>query len=144
MICTQVDEYMAKLFDTETVWTCTLSDGTQAYQDDGRPDVDPPSAWERLGIYCKENDLHISKMILQNGTNVVTVGENLDGFYFRKTAGGFMFGDYTYHGFVAGTLNDGNLHVGHWTVPELKREWSENRDPNDAGISLIAKSTIDV
>jgi len=84
MICTQVDEYMAKLFDTGTVWTCTLSDGTQVYEDDGRPDVDPPSAWERLGIYCKENDLHISKMILQNGTNVVTVGENLDGFYFRK------------------------------------------------------------
>ena len=135
----EVDPYIAHLFDTETLWIVDLSDGTEAYQDDGREGADPPSAWERLGNYCKETNLYITKMRFQNGTHVETVGADADGFYFRMTAGGVLFSDTTFHGCVAGTLNNGKLVVSHWSIPDLIKEWSEEREASEDDISLITK-----
>ena len=135
----EVDPYIAHLFDTQTLWIVELSDGTEVNQDDGREGADPPSAWERLGNYCRERELHITSMRFQNGTHVETVGSDADGFYFRMTAGGVLFSDTTFHGCVAGTLNEGKLVVSHWSVPDLLKEWSEERTVVEGDISLIAK-----
>ena len=143
MICTQVDEYMARLFDTGTVWTCTLSDGTQAYQDDGRPDIKPKSAWLRMKQYCEQNNLYIESIKVRNRSHAEDVGSGHDGYFFCKGAGALLFQDLTVHTFNIGHIENGKLYVRTWRLPELVAERFEERDPYEASPDcLIVKKGI--
>lgn len=46
-------------------WLAHLSNGERVIQDDGRPGIDPPQAWIRLGNYCRQNKVHIVNLTLQ-------------------------------------------------------------------------------
>jgi len=139
-ISTSIDGYINQYADSNPIWIVTLSDGETVYQDDDRPGVEPHSAWERLGTHCKENNLYITGMKIKNRSHVEVVGEGGDGYYFCKSAGKFMFGDRTNHSFIAGILENGELRVRHWSLPEIVPDQFEIRDPAEAGVCLITKN----
>ena len=138
-VAKELDSYVNQYGDNNPIWVVTLSSGETVYQDDDRPDVEPASAWLRLKTYCEENDLHITSMKIKNRSNVVEAHAEADGYFFCKGAGGFMFGDATYLSFSIGTLENGELKVRRWSLPEIEPSTIEIRDPNTAGDMLICK-----
>lgn len=139
-VSTSLDGYINRYADSNPIWIASLSDGSTVYQDDGRPGEEPPSAWERLGQHCKDGNLHITGMKIKNRSHVEVVGTGGDGYYFCKCAGKFMFGDDTNHSFIVGVLENGELRVRHWSLPEIIPNEFESRDPSEAGVCLIAKN----
>jgi|TARA_R110000824_G_scaffold363432_2_gene551417 hypothetical protein len=136
-ICTAPDLYTAQLFEKQSVWVATLSTGEDVIQDDDREGAEPPSAWLRLGQHCKENDCYITDMYIQNGTNKIEMEKGADGYYFCKSAGGFLYGGDTIHSYIIGVLNEGVLRVTSWGVPQLTSDFAETRDVNDVPIECL-------
>jgi len=143
-VCTQPDLWTAQLIERQTVWTAILSNGETIYQDDEREGVEPESAWLRLGMYCRENNIHIVSFTLQNGTNTVRLDEGEDGYFFCKGANGYLFtsNQETFQSYIVGTLNGDILRVTNYNIPELIAQYSENRDPDEAGDCLIRKQGV--
>ena len=79
-------------------------------------------------------------MKIKNRSHIEVVGEGGDGYYFCKCAGKYMFGDTTNHSFIVGVLENNELRVRHWNLPEIIPEQFETRDPTEAGACLIAKN----
>ena len=48
----EMDAYIRVYADNNPLWIATLSNGETIYQDDGRPNVKPLSAWSRVKKYC--------------------------------------------------------------------------------------------
>ena len=138
----EMDAYIRVYADNNPLWIATLSNGETIYQDDGRPNVKPLSAWSRLKKYCEDNHLHITNIKLRNRSNVVDVGSNHDGYFFCKSAGALMFGDMTMHSFIIGTLTGEKLSARKWRLPELIAEGIEERDPYELPECIIAKKGI--
>jgi len=139
MICTTKDQYIVNYQETYPCWVVTLSSGLVVFQDDFRPGIEPHSAWERLYHYCHANDDYISKMIVRFRSNVQSLPENADGYYFSKGVRAGIYAVRTLHLFFTGTLNNGLLEVQCWKVPEMIPELIEERDPHKAGLCLISK-----
>ena len=118
-VCTGWDEYLSSYSIDNTIWFVKLSNGETVYQDDGRPDVEPNSAWLRLKEYCAEKNLRIEEMYLQFRSHVEPIGTGHDGYYFCKGASGFLFSEETLHSFVVGTLSGDTLSIRHYKTPEL-------------------------
>ena len=135
----KIDPYISAYADSNPIWIVKLSNGETVYQDDGRPDVEPESAWLRLKQYCEDNNLHITNMKLKNRSNQVDLGSDHDGYFFCKVAGSFMFSGGTNHSFKIGYLNDGRLRVRKWILPAILPEAFEDRDLKDSGEMLIYK-----
>ena len=142
-VAKSIDTYVNIYADTNPIWIVTLSNDEIIYQDDGRPDVLPHSAWERLGKYCEENKVYITGMKIKNRSHVEVVGTGGDGYYFCKGAGKFLFGNTTNHSFIAGLLEGDTLRVRRWNLPEIIPDAYEERDPAEAGIFLIRKKGCD-
>tara|TARA_R100000005_G_C4991349_1_gene198706 strand:- start:36 stop:518 length:483 start_codon:yes stop_codon:yes gene_type:complete len=138
----EFDSYVNIYADRNPIWIATLSNGEVIYQDDGRPEAEPSSAWVRLKIYCEENNLHITNIKVRNKSHIEDVGSDYDGYFFCKGAGALMFGDYTVHTFNIGVLEGEKLRVRTWRLPELIAERFEERDPYAAPECLIAKEGI--
>ena len=138
-VAKSIDRYVNIYADSNPIWIVTLSNDETVYQDDGRPDTLPHSAWERLGKYCEENEVYITGMRIKNRSHVEVVGTGGDGYYFCKGAGKFLFGDTTNHSFIAGVLENNTLRVRRWNLPEVVPDAYEERDPIEAGIFLIQK-----
>ena len=136
------DSYVNQYADSNPIWIATLSNGDTIYQDDGRPDVEPSSAWVRLRLYCQQNDVHIINMQVRNRSHVEDIGADHDGYFFCKGAGALIFGDITMHTFNIGVLNEGKLKVRTWRLPELIPERFEERDPYASPECIIAKKGI--
>jgi hypothetical protein len=118
-VCTGWDEYLSSYSIDNTIWFVKLSNGETVYQDDGRPDAEPHSAWLRLKEYCAEKNLRIEEMYLQFRSHVEPIGIGHDGYYFCKGASGFLFSEETLHSFVVGTLSGDTLSIRHYKTPEL-------------------------
>ena len=138
----EFDTYINVYADNNPLWIATLSNGETIYQDDGRPNVEPASAWIRLKRYCKINDVYITNMKIRNRSHVQDIGSDYDGYFFCKGAGGLLFGDMTLHTFIIGTLAGEKLSVKKWRLPELISEESEERDPYELPECIIAKKGI--
>tara|TARA_R110002020_G_scaffold406830_1_gene616979 strand:- start:739 stop:1191 length:453 start_codon:yes stop_codon:yes gene_type:complete len=138
----ELDSYVNQYGDNNPIWIVTLSNGETVYQDDDRPEVEPASAWLRLKTYCQENDLHIESMKIKNRSNVVETNAGADGYFFCKGAGGYMFGEETFLSFSIGTLENGELKVRRWSLPEIEPSTIEARDPATAGDMLICKKGV--
>jgi|TARA_R100001163_G_scaffold61502_1_gene51554 hypothetical protein len=141
----ELDTYISIYSDSNPIWIATLSNDEVIYQDDGRPDVEPASAWLRMKQYCEENDLHITNMKVRNRSHIEDAGSNYDGYFFCKGAGALMFGDFTVHTFNIGVLENGKLRVRTWRLPELIPERFEERDPYEASPEclIIKKGALD-
>jgi len=140
MICTERDEFVINRQELFPCWTVSLNSGVTVYQDDGRPGVEPYSAWERLYNHCKENNDYITDMVIRFRSNIHRLPPNADGYFFAKGArAGFAFP--TMDLFFVGTLQNGKLLVTCWKTPEMLKEETEERNPDEVGICLIRKST---
>ena len=49
-VAKQLDSYVNQYGDKNPMWIAELSNGETIYQDDGRPNAVPESAWARLKI----------------------------------------------------------------------------------------------
>tara|TARA_Y100001938_G_scaffold88159_1_gene120784 strand:+ start:1902 stop:2378 length:477 start_codon:yes stop_codon:yes gene_type:complete len=138
----EFDDYIVGYADSNPIWIATLSNGETIYQDDDRPNVEPPSAWVRLKAYCEENNLHITNLKVRNRTHIEEVGSDYDGYFFCKGAGALMFSDYVIHTYSIGVLKGESLKVQTWRLPELVPERFEERDPYQSPDCLITKKGI--
>ena len=143
-VSTSIDSYVAQLMDIKTIWVAELSNGETVFEDDDRPEVTPHSAWERLGNYCRANDLHISNMLLRNRSNVKQIEPDADGYCFCKALVGPLYSGVNQPVYMAGILkqDSDSIEITRWRVPELIEDSVEFRDPLEAGICLIAKKGI--
>jgi len=141
-VCTGWDEYLSSYSIDNTIWFVKLSNGETVYQDDGRPDVEPNSAWLRLKEYCAEKNLRIEQMYLQYRSHVEPIGEGYDGYYFCKGASGLLFSEETLHSFVVGTLSGDTLSVKCFKTPELTVIQTETRDKLGNEECLIEKPIV--
>lgn len=116
-LCLAYDDYLID----RPCWVAELSNGLTVYQDDGRPEVDPPSAWIRLRNYLKETGEYIKKMYLQFRSHIETpLPEGAEGYYFSHmllTAAGAKR-NATF--FVIGYLRGESIYIQKWKVPELQ------------------------
>jgi len=138
----EFDSYINVYADNNPLWIATLSNGETIYQDDGRPNVKPSSAWTRLKRYCETNDVHITNMKVRNRSHIEDIGSDYDGYFFCKGAGALLFGDMTLHTFIIGILTGEKLSVRKWRLPELISEGVEERDPYELPECIIAKKGI--
>ena len=141
MLCNVEDDFSRDYYENNPRWVVVLSNGESVFQDDGRPGVEPRSAWERLHNYCKDNNLHIQSMSIMFRSNRQALPSNMDGYYFSKGSRGAFGFPKTMQLFFVGILNNGKLEVSCWKVPEMVKEKTEERDPTQAGICLIQKDT---
>ena len=138
-VAKQLDSYVNQYGDKNPMWIAELSNGETIYQDDGRPNAVPESAWARLKIYCENKGLHVTNLKIKNRSNAKDVPANKDGYFFCKCASAFMFGGETLHSFIVGYLDNGRLFVRKWSMPEMTLERVEERDPFANPDCLIAK-----
>lgn len=133
------DQYTKDIMEGGGRWVVKLNDGNLVYQDDNRPDAVPPSAWERLGIVCKANNLYIVDMYLQFRSNIVHLPSNADGYFFSKMAMGGFGSEKTWNFYIVGCLKNDILTVEHWKMPELLQYEVETRNVDECGINLIRR-----
>jgi hypothetical protein len=139
-VCKQADEYLINFFECRPHWEVMLNNGEYIYQDDGRPNVWPISAWKRLRAYCEDNNLHIISMVFMFRDNRFSLPSNMDGYYFSLGARGMFGSPITMELFFLGTLQNGVLEVQCWKTPEMLHEYTEQRDPEKAGECLIKRN----
>ena len=141
-ISKEYDSYVNIYADNNPNWIATLSNGDTVYQDDGRPEVEPESAWARLKIYCEENSLHITNIKVKNRSHLEDVGSDYDGYFFCKGVGAVMFGYFTLHTFNIVIIENGKLRVRTWRLPELIPERFEDRELEGSHEFIIAKEGV--
>ena len=142
-VCKDWDEYLSSYAADRPIWFVKLSNGETVYQDDGRPNIFPSSAWLRLKRYCQSKHLRIIGMHLQYRSHVIHIGDDCDGYYFCKSAGGFLFSDKTIDSFVIGILTGDSLEVKHWKLPELMLMQTETRSKHGQEECLIEKPIVE-
>lgn len=142
-VCRGEDDYTAELQTDrgQALWQAELSSGEVVTMDDQRPGVDEPSAWVRLGHYCRRNGLHVRRLWLKFRSNVARdiLPADADGYFFCKSVVGMMNSTETYHFYLVGCLRDGELVVQRWQVPELVRIEQERRAVDYDSPCLIAR-----
>ena len=127
-VAKQIDSYVNQYGDQNPMWIANLSNGETVFQDDGRPDVFPTSAWERLKIYCESNDYHIVEIKFKNRSHLELVASGHEGDFFCKGVGALLYGSETQHSFIIGTLDNNKLTARKWNLPELIPDPPEQRD----------------
>ena len=140
MICTVRDDFIEHYIETYPRWEVQLSNGEHVFQDDGRPGVDPASAWLRLYDYCCKHNVYIKDMLIGFRSNTYSLPSNMDGYFFSKGAIGVFGGTKTISIFFVGILKNNILEVTRWKVPEMLKEETEIRDIEKAGECLIQKN----
>lgn len=130
-VCKKYDQDFVEIHPR---WEVILNNGETIYDD-----VEAPSAWIRLRKYCQDNNLWIVKMLFGFRTNMRSLPENADGYFFCRSALGMCGINKTIHYFIVGTLQNGSLEVQYWKVPEMLFENKENRKTNENDECLIMK-----
>tara|TARA_R110000765_G_scaffold93225_7_gene175808 strand:- start:21742 stop:22275 length:534 start_codon:yes stop_codon:yes gene_type:complete len=141
-VCKEYDDYLGKFAEKNAIWYVTLSNGETVYQDDGRPNVEPSSAWVRLKDYCGENNVYIEEMFLKYRSNVIKTASNVKGYYFCKSVSGLLFSDETRHSYVVGSVDGDKVSISSWKTPELTPEFSEIRPRPDSDECIIESKRI--
>lgn len=141
MLSKEKDHWLEEKYEFEAYWVAELSNGETIYQDDYRDGVNPPSAWERLGIYCSEKNLDILKLSVKWRSQNFTIGQTTDGFFFCRSILGNINSKDSIHYYILGTLQNGVLRTVKYRVPDMAKCEEEVRDENTAGICLIRNAS---
>jgi hypothetical protein len=142
MICTELDKFVRELHEGTPSWIAGLNTGQTVFMDDGRPGL-THSAWVRLGEHCQNTGDYIVNFAVQFRSNRQHILPNdADGYYFSKGARGGFALPKTHQLFFVGTLVNQKLLVTCWKVPEMLQEYTEERDPSQAGICLIKRNIL--
>lgn len=126
------------------LWRARLSDGRVIVQDDGRPGMEPASAWLRLKSHLQEHSgLSLLSLWIQfrshHKKNILP--ENASGYFFCKSEIGFWGSGSSQSFYLLGALQNGVLTVQKWSVPELILVETKVREIDSAGDCLILNPT---
>jgi hypothetical protein len=136
-----IDDYIKEMQTDrrQAIWVANLSDGTSCFMDDGRPGVQPYSAWVRLKAHLEKTGLSIDNLRLQFRSNIKSdiLPAKASAYFFCKSALGHLNSADTLEFFLVGVLQDGKLRVQRWNVPELILVDVQERDVEKAGECLI-------
>ena len=77
-----INGYVNVYADSNPIWIAELSNGEMIYQDDGKPDCYPESAWLRLKEYCEQNNLSIKSISVKNRSIQKQIVSDADSFTF--------------------------------------------------------------
>ena len=135
-----INSYVNVYADSNPIWIAELNNGEMIYQDDGKPDCHPESAWLRLKEYCEQNDLSIKSISVKNRSIQKQIVSDADSFTFCKSAGALMFGGQTSHSFVFGYVNDGVYRAKKVNLPEMIIDRPEKRNIEDYRNLIIRRS----
>ena len=80
------DSFYHDTYETQTKYRATLSNGLEFISDDGR-EANQPFSWLRLVRYCREHNLYITNLVLQNRSHREQLRPNADGYYMSMGAG---------------------------------------------------------
>jgi hypothetical protein len=121
-------------------WVVRLSNDEVVYEDDGRPGVEPASAWIRLGQYCREANLRVVQMWLQfRSSRIEVTPADAPGYYLAKSVFAVWGDGRSYESYVVGTLReDGLVATTRWRTPELVPMEQGIREADPRGPFLIA------
>jgi hypothetical protein len=141
-VCKEEDDFIRQqeLDRGEAHWVAELSNGETIYQDDSRPGESPPQAWFRLASYLKGTaGLRIVSLGLRFRTNRLKsiLPANSDGYFFSRSAIGFLHQAGTLGFFMMGYLQKDKVMVSRWKVPELLLISEEERDVKNCERFLI-------
>ena len=135
-----MDEFLEHVWLNKARWEVVLNNGETIYQDDGRPGLDPSSAWIRLYNRCVNEGLYIIEMRFGFRNNMKSLPSNMDGYYFSHGAVGALGNTRSFSFFMVGFLDNGILRVTQWKTPEMLENHTEIRNVEQAGQCLITKS----
>lgn len=133
MVCKEEDDF---IFERPR-WIAHLSNGERVYQDDGRPEMEPPQAWLRLKDYCRQNKVDVVNLTLQfRSHHEAPLPANAKGYYFiNKIVKVQLMPCIEF--LLIGYVIDGKIKVQHWKIPELICFGEDEREITKAGESLI-------
>ena len=128
-LCFCRDEF---IHENKTIWVAELSDGRRVFQDDGRPGLETPSAWVRLGNYIKrcEGDVRIVGLYLWfRSHKVVAALDNAPGYYFANGIEKVFDSTVDRGYYVTGWLmkDRSKIRCHRWRTPELLVIETEDR-----------------
>ena len=141
-VCKTLDDFVLNYRESIPSWSVVLNNNESIYQDDGRPNCFPASAWKRLKIYCEINNLYITNMYFGFRDNIYSLPSDKDGYFFSKGALGCFGSLKTTHFFIVGTLTNDILEVTYWKVPEMLKEQTETRNVEQSKECLITKNNM--
>jgi DNA-binding NarL/FixJ family response regulator len=123
----------------QALWRAELSDGRVVVMDDGRPGVDPPSAWLRLADEVRRTGVRVVRLWPQFRDNAQRdcLPANAEGYFLAKAALGMWGLANTLHFMLVGYLQGDEIVLQRWSVPELILVEVERRDAKAAGDCLI-------
>lgn len=117
------DDYVEELQERrQALWIAKLTDGTSVWMDDGRPGVNPASAWLRLGQYLKETGLQVVDLDLKFRSNRVSNifrAASAAHFFCKQSVGLLHNPGQTECFYLLGLLIKDKVVVQRWKVPEL-------------------------
>lgn len=104
-VCWKYDNFL----NEKAIWIAKITDGNfdyTIYQDDDRPNVEPKSAWIRLGILLQAYpEYYITDIHLKFRDHIVTIPKGI-GYYFSKGALGELNCDSTYNFLIFGVVTE--------------------------------------
>ncbi len=123
-LCFAEDDFTRSLEDDHrtALWQARLSDGSVVTMDDGRPGIEPPSAWIRLRDYLLETKLSIVGLWLKFRSNrdENILPANAQGYFFTKSIMSSLDpGSLPVFFYMVGYLVGDTLTVERWDMPAL-------------------------
>lgn len=107
-------------------WIASLSNGETIFEDI-RKNVRP--AWERLGNYCRENGLAITKLRVQMGALEVDMPPNQVGYVQKKRMS--ATGSWTKKQWVVGHVDNNGKTLLHYIAPDRSSFSKIEDDPGE-------------
>lgn len=112
------DSYIQSIFESQTLWVVTLSNGEDVYQDDCRYGIENNS-WLRLKKELNSSNLYITSLRFVFRSHVESIDRDADGYFFIKGFMGSIIGNHRTSLYIGGTLLNNVVTVKTFQVPEL-------------------------
>lgn len=113
-------------------WEAKLTNGEMVYDD-----LAIPIAWQRLKEYCEENNLGVCGLTIGFRDITVAMPHNKSGYFFRRMDRKNVLSEETKELFLPGYIEDNELIVKKYKMPEVELEETESRAIKDYLESII-------
>lgn len=117
----KVNEFVPK-----SRWVASLSNGETIFEDCIK---DIPPAWERLGNYCRNNNLAITKLRVQLGPLEVDMPKNQKGYVQKKKV--MATGSWSRKQWVVGHISEDNNCLLHYIAEDRSSVTKIESDPGE-------------
>lgn len=131
MLSFQNDDWMIQYREGNPIWIATLNDSTTVFRDDGRWPNEEWSAWIRLKKYCRETGLYIKSFRFGFRSNMFNLQDDAEGYSFILGIRGNYGSSTPMHFWKVGVVEDENVNLRKWYVPEMMPKELEVRKLED-------------